>query len=139
MSRRLLALATSLFLHAACAVAQPAPPLPVSSEVRPQTVAPLAPPEPVEPTQVMAMPEELRARVHADFLSSGMSSHRRLQQLVEFMFDVDGLGVVYREILTFGALDLLQLTAKLNSRGYCIDQPKGDLRARKYVRVFKAG
>jgi len=50
----------------------------------------------------------------------------------------NGQGVVYREILTFGALDLLHLTAKLNSLGYCIDQPRGDLRARRYVRVFKA-
>lgn len=93
MFRWSFALATFLALHSACAIARQAAPIPAA----PESPASLAPPDPVAPTQVMAMPEELRTRVHADFPSSRMSAHRRLQQLVEFMFDADGLGVVYRE------------------------------------------
>lgn len=103
MIRWPLALATSLALHAACAVAQPAVPPPAP----PGNTVPLAP-EPVAPPQVMAVPEELRARVHADFLSSRMSSHRRLEQLVEFMFHADGLGVVYREDANYTVAEVYQ-------------------------------
>lgn len=53
--------------------------------------------EPATPDQVMALPAELRARLHDEVLADHPSSQQRLDRLVTFMFSPDGLGMTYEE------------------------------------------
>ncbi len=85
--------------------------------------APPPPPEPVaaiesEPPprqQVMALPPDLRARLRDEVLAGRMSQLERLQRLVGFMFEPDGLGLVYEE----GATHTVAQTYETR-RGNCV-------------------
>ncbi len=63
----------------------------------PDAVAVAAP-----PAQVMALPPELRERVHREVLKGAPSQTQRLERLAHFMFDAQsGLGMDYREDATY--------------------------------------
>lgn len=88
-----LLLSASLALQSA-----PLPAPPVATEAAPMTVfAPsasaVAPPE---PSQVMAIPDELRNAFETRVLDATHSPEQRLRQMIAFMFDKDGLGLRYR-------------------------------------------
>jgi Flp pilus assembly protein TadD len=79
----------ALFLAAALSLANP------GSEAA-------APPAPeTTPSQVMAMPPEMRQRLHADVLARPAPQQQRLEQLLHFMLDADALGIVYDESATY--------------------------------------
>lgn len=61
--------------------------------------APAALPEalPPQPEQVMALPPELRARLHDEVLAGRPTRMQRLQRLWRFVSDAQGLGMHYRE------------------------------------------
>lgn len=55
------------------------------------------PPPPSPPEQVLAVPEELRAMLQRQVVEpSGNSRKRRLDLLLDFMFDANGLGMQYQ-------------------------------------------
>lgn len=60
-------------------------------------IAPRAPAAPVPSDQVMALPAELRERVHQEVLYERPSAQQRLDRLVNFMFSPEGLGMAYQE------------------------------------------
>lgn len=61
--------------------------------------APVAPPEataqPPAPAEVMALPEPLRQRFHAEVLATPRAPDQRLRRIVEFLFAPEGLGMSY--------------------------------------------
>lgn len=57
--------------------------------------APAAPSPPASPAVVVAMPAELRQRLHDEVLSRPAGQRQRLEQLLHFMLDPDALGIVY--------------------------------------------
>jgi Flp pilus assembly protein TadD len=61
----------------------------------PPLPAPDPGPELVPPAQVVALPAELRERLHARVTAPAGNSHQRLERLIEFTFDPDGLGLEY--------------------------------------------
>jgi Flp pilus assembly protein TadD len=65
----------------------------------PEASAPAAV-EVVPPAAVMAMPGELRQRLHDQVLTGSASPRERLDQLLHFMLDADKLGIVYDERAT---------------------------------------
>lgn len=56
--------------------------------------------EAASPAAVMAMPPELRQRLHDEVLSRAMPQRERLDQLLHFMLDADALGIAYDERAT---------------------------------------
>src|SRR5262245_1139292 len=77
----------------ALALATSTPALPTAPD--PVTVA-------VAPDQVMALPPELRDRLHRDVLAGTPSQSQRLERIAHFMFDPqDGLGMTYQEDATY--------------------------------------
>lgn len=60
-----------------------------------------APPPATAPSEIMAMPPEMRQRLHADVLSRPATQQQRLEQLLHFMLDEDALGIVYEESATY--------------------------------------
>lgn len=78
-----------MLLAAALSLATPGNPAVTSSP----------PPDP--PATVVAMPPELRQRLHDEVLATPASSQRqRLEQLLHFMLDADALGIAYDEDAT---------------------------------------
>ena len=76
----------------------------LSSPASPAT-APTLPPvlstlSPAPPASVVAVPPELRQRLHDEVLSTPAGQRQRLEQLLHFMLDPDGLGIVYDENAT---------------------------------------
>ncbi|GAB3093092.1 tetratricopeptide repeat protein [Lysobacter terrae] len=63
----------------------------------PLTTAPVI----VAPASLMAMPPELRERLHAEVLAQPATPSQRLQQLLHFMLDADALAIVYDEEATY--------------------------------------
>ena len=63
--------------------------------------APVAAMDTAPPTQVMALPPALQARLRAEVLADNPSQTRRLDRLADFMFDPQGLGMVYAEDATY--------------------------------------
>jgi Flp pilus assembly protein TadD len=57
--------------------------------------APLPPSGPVARMDIMALPPALQARLHDDVLAGRPAPTQRLQRLVHFAFDPDGLGITY--------------------------------------------
>lgn len=49
------------------------------------------------PHDLMALPEELRTRLHDEVLDGRTGPHQRLERLGHFMFEPEGLGMTYRE------------------------------------------
>lgn len=49
------------------------------------------------PDSILAMPEELRAAFHAQVLDQPQTPQRRMQLLVDFLFQPQGLGMRYRD------------------------------------------
>ena len=78
----------ALLLAAALSLATPGNP----------AVSPSPPPAP--PATVVAMPPELRQRLHDEVLSVPASQRLRLEQLLHFMLDADSLGIAYDENAT---------------------------------------
>ena len=79
---------------------------PATSVVEPvQATTPIPVPvvaDPVPQDQVMALPAELKARVHAMLLAGDPSQTRRFQRLINFVIDdKDGLGMTYDESATY--------------------------------------
>lgn len=62
--------------------------------------APVAVADAPRTQQVMALPPALQARLHAEVLADNPSQTRRLERLAEFMFDAQGLDMVYQEDAT---------------------------------------
>lgn len=54
-----------------------------------------APPA-AEPAELLAMPAELKARLHAEVLAGEPTKYERLQRIAQFATSPDGLGVVYQ-------------------------------------------
>jgi Flp pilus assembly protein TadD len=54
-------------------------------------------PPPPEATQIMALPPELRARLHEAVIDGSPSRAQRFERLVDFMFDPSGLGMSYQD------------------------------------------
>lgn len=66
----------------------------------------VGPREAVPPVQsVLAMPEDLRQAFHAQVLDQPRPPHRRMQLLVEFLFQPQGLGMQYRDDATYSVTD----------------------------------
>jgi Flp pilus assembly protein TadD len=53
------------------------------------------------PSQLLAMPPELRERLNKEVLAQRLPPPQRLERLVHFMLDADGLGVTYEEGATY--------------------------------------
>ena len=67
---------------------------PATTDTPPQPAELLQPPS---PEQVLAIPDDLRAVLHARVVvQGGASDQQRLERLVRFMFDPDGLGMIYQ-------------------------------------------
>ncbi|MDI9240023.1 tetratricopeptide repeat protein [Lysobacter sp. LF1] len=60
-------------------------------------IAPRVPAEPVSSDQVMALPAELRDRLHREVLYERPNTQQRLDRLVTFLFSPEGLGMSYQE------------------------------------------
>ena len=58
-------------------------------------------PDPIPRSEVMAMPPELRAQVHAIVIGNDASPTQRFQRLMNFVVDGDGLGMTYEEDATY--------------------------------------
>jgi Tfp pilus assembly protein PilF len=58
-------------------------------------------PDPIPRSEVMAMPPELRARVHEIVIGNDASPRQRFQRLMNFVVDSDGLGMTYEEEATY--------------------------------------
>jgi tetratricopeptide (TPR) repeat protein len=56
--------------------------------------------EPAPAAAVMAMPPELRQRLHDEVLSKPAAQRERVDQLLHFMLDAEALGIVYDERAT---------------------------------------
>ncbi|MBK7143868.1 MAG: tetratricopeptide repeat protein [Xanthomonadales bacterium] len=54
---------------------------------------------------VLAMPEDLRKAFHAQVLDPPRPPHRRMQLLVDFLFQPQGLGMQYRDDATYSVAD----------------------------------
>lgn len=81
----------ALVMNTALALAAAAPlPPPVSM-----------PPEPPAPAQVMAVPEELRNRFQRQVMDRAYPAEKRVQRLVDFMFQTDGLDMQYQYDATY--------------------------------------
>lgn len=65
----------------------------------PNTAAPAAI-EAASPAEVMAMPPDLRRRLHEEVLSTPAPPRERLDQLLHFMLDAEALGIAYDELAT---------------------------------------
>lgn len=76
-------------LAAALALAAPQPP----------TAAPVVV-TPPQPTQLMALPPELRQRLHEEVIAGADAPRQRLERLVAFMLAEDGLRIAYDEDAT---------------------------------------
>ena len=57
------------------------------------------------PTAVMALPPELRERMHEAVLATPTSPAERLARLLHFMLDEDALAIVYDEDATYSVAD----------------------------------
>ena len=87
-----LPLAAVLALPApAWAIGSPA--IPAQPAEQPTTAAPSV----ETPSEVMALPPELRARLHEEVLADDPPRMIRFERLVDFMIDPRGLGMTYRE------------------------------------------
>ena len=95
----------TLALAAVLALASPAPSPPVVGTPMP------------EPAQVMALPPELRTRLHAEVLDKSRSD--RLERLVKFMFDEQGLGMQYQSDATH-TVEQAYLTRKANCLSFTL-------------------
>jgi Flp pilus assembly protein TadD len=96
------------------AIEQPSMPLPVQSQhaaraapasavtaKTPETSAAIGTIETIEsPSQVMALPEALKARLRETLGSTPLSQAQRLERLIRFVFAADGLDMRYREDAT---------------------------------------
>ena len=80
----------SWLLAAALALSSPPP-------AQAATIAP----DPIPRSEVMAMPPELRARVHEIVIGNDASPRQRFQRLMNFVVDSDGLGMTYEEEATY--------------------------------------
>lgn len=49
------------------------------------------------PRDLMTLPDELSARVHAEVMAGRAGPHQRLERLGHFMFEPEGLGMTYQE------------------------------------------
>jgi Tfp pilus assembly protein PilF len=57
--------------------------------------------DPMPQAQVMALPPELRAKLHSVVLAGGFPPTLRFQRLMNFVVDADGLGMTYQEDATY--------------------------------------
>ncbi len=77
-----------------------------SAAITSSTTAPVAAsvPEPAlvveTPSQIMALPDELTSRLHSAVRATEGSERERLDRLIRFIFDPQGLGMRYREDAT---------------------------------------
>lgn len=77
------------------------------------SAADVAPPD---PAQLMAVPAELQARVHAQVIAPGRGQQQRLQRLLRFLSDeAPGLAMVYRDNATQSVAE-----AYLNRQANCV-------------------
>ena len=63
--------------------------------------APAAAVDPIPREQIMALPAELRARVHEVVLAGDPAPTQRFQRLMNFVVDEQGLGMTYQEDATY--------------------------------------
>lgn len=84
-------LAATLALAAA-----PLPPTAATSAA-PSAPGEVAAPTIATPAQIMALPPELRARVHAEVIRPPDTRTERFERLVDFMFEPAGLGMTYQD------------------------------------------
>jgi Flp pilus assembly protein TadD len=63
--------------------------------------------------QIMTMPPELRSRLHEVVLSDDPPQAQRLERLIRFVFDAEGLGMSYQEDATY-SVDQAYATRKAN-------------------------
>jgi Flp pilus assembly protein TadD len=81
--------------------ASPAAPPQASAATTPVTIAPIDSIDAIEsPSQVMALPPELKARLHEALGATRSSQKQRLDGLIRFVFAADGLDMRYREDAT---------------------------------------
>jgi Flp pilus assembly protein TadD len=81
-------------------------------------VAPSPPPAP--PATVLAVPPELRQRLHDEVLSTPAAGQRqRLEQLLHFMLDANALGIVYDEEATH-SIEQTYATRKANCLSFTL-------------------
>jgi len=74
---------------------------------------------PAAPAEVMALPPELRQRLHDEVLSMPVPGRRRLEQLLHFMLDAEGLAITYDQGATFSAAQTWQ-TRRANCLSFTI-------------------
>jgi tetratricopeptide (TPR) repeat protein len=80
-----------------------------AAQAEPARISPAAVPAAVEigagPDDLLAMPAELRQRFHDEVLSGSALPARRLEAMMRFLFDEDGLGMRYAAEATHGVAD----------------------------------
>lgn len=91
-------------LTALLASAGPANALPADAPF-PAAPAITAPDVSTSPDDLLALPEELRLRFHAEVLSQTSSPSRRLEGMISFLFDEDGLGMRYAPEATHAVVE----------------------------------
>src|SRR5207342_3707986 len=85
----------ALLLAVALTLPAPAGDMP-AAPTTPTTV-----PVPAAPEAVMALPPQLRQRLHDEVLAKPSAPQERLDRLAHFMLDADGLGIAYQESATY--------------------------------------
>jgi Flp pilus assembly protein TadD len=86
-------LAAALAAAAPASAAAPLQGTPAAVTVAP---APTEAPLPSSSEQILALPAELRARLHEEVIRARHSRSARFEQLVNFVFDASGLGMSYQ-------------------------------------------
>jgi Flp pilus assembly protein TadD len=76
-------------------------PAPIGDMPAAPPTTPVTVPVPAAPEAVMALPPQLRQRLHDEVLAKPSTPQERLDRLVHFMLDADGLGIAYEEGATY--------------------------------------
>lgn len=71
------------------------------------------------PAQVLALPAELAARVHADVIARSRTPEQRMERLVAFVFEPQGLGMTYAHEGTY-TVEQSYATRKANCLGFTL-------------------
>lgn len=87
-------LAVAIALVPAAGAAAEAPPAPAPARVAAELAMPA-------PDEVMALPDELRARFKAQVLDRTKAAYPRLERIMAFLFDPAGLGMTYTPDVTY--------------------------------------
>lgn len=87
-------LAVAIALAPTAGTAAEAPPAPAPARAMAETAVPA-------PGEVMALPDELRARFKAQVLDRTKAPYPRLERLMAFLFDPAGLGMTYAPDTTY--------------------------------------